>query len=100
MFIWLRLKRFPSTKTFLFLVWVSGPLSVIALWSGWIVTEVGRQPWIVFNVMRTEDAVTSSPGVEWMFVGTLVIYSVLIFGAVSILRVLSRHPLPESEHAD
>ena len=42
---------------------VSGALSIVALECGWIVTEVGRQPWIVYNVMRTEDAVTQASGV-------------------------------------
>jgi cytochrome d ubiquinol oxidase subunit I len=42
---------------------VSGLAAVVALECGWIVTEVGRQPWIVYNVMRTEDAVTQADGV-------------------------------------
>ena len=42
---------------------MSGIASVIALECGWIVTEVGRQPWVVYEIMRTEDAVTKSDGV-------------------------------------
>ena len=41
---------------------MSGVAAVVALECGWIVTEVGRQPWIVYNVMRTEDAVTEASG--------------------------------------
>ena len=47
---------------------VSGVASIVALECGWIVTEVGRQPWIVYNVMRTEDAVTQASGVWVTFV--------------------------------
>ena len=42
----------------------AGPLAVVALIAGWITTEVGRQPWIVYEVMRTEDAVTAADGLE------------------------------------
>jgi hypothetical protein len=57
---WWRKRDIPRTPWFLRAVAVSGVASVIALECGWIVTEVGRQPWIVYNVMRTEDAVTQS----------------------------------------
>ena len=55
---WWRKRDFPQTRWFLRAAAVSGVASVVALECGWIVTEVGRQPWIVYNVMRTEDAVT------------------------------------------
>ena len=42
---------------------VSGVASIVAIECGWIVTEVGRQPWVVYEVMRTEDAVTGASGV-------------------------------------
>ena len=48
---------FPGSRWFLRTV-VSGVAALVALECGWIVTEVGRQPWIVYNVMRTSDAVT------------------------------------------
>ena len=59
-FAWWRKRDIPQTKWFLRAVAVSGVASVVALECGWIVTEVGRQPWIVYNVMRTEDAVTQA----------------------------------------
>ena len=52
-----RTRRFDSTA-FLRAAVVAGGLGVVALEAGWITTEVGRQPWIVFDVMRVEDAVT------------------------------------------
>src|SRR3954469_24542131 len=60
---WWRKRDFPQSKWFLRAVAVSGLASVVALECGWIVTEVGRQPWIVYQVMRTKDAVTGASGV-------------------------------------
>ena len=75
---------------------VAGPLSVVALIAGWITTEVGRQPWIVYEVMRTEDAVTSADGLELGYAALIVVY-VLLFGSVLwLLRRLAARP-PESE---
>ncbi len=55
-------------------VWAT-PLGFIALEAGWIVTEVGRQPWIIYGVMKTKDAVTPMPGI---------VYSFYLFSAVYI----------------
>ena len=61
-------RDFPQTRWFLRAVAVSGIASIVALECGWIVTEVGRQPWIVYNVMRTSDAVTDASGIWVTFV--------------------------------
>ena len=53
----------PKSRWFLRATAVSGVAAIVALECGWIVTEVGRQPWIVYGVMRTEDAVTEASGV-------------------------------------
>ncbi|CAA6821048.1 MAG: putative Cytochrome bd2, subunit I [uncultured Aureispira sp.] len=53
------------------------PLGYIALEAGWTVTEVGRQPWIIYKVMRTADAVTPMPGIQYSFYITLFVYSFL-----------------------
>lgn len=50
------------------------PAGFIALEAGWIVTEVGRQPWIIYNIMRTSEAVTPVPGVGWSFLIMVVLY--------------------------
>jgi len=63
---------------------------VIALEAGWIVTEVGRQPWIVQGYMKVEDAVTDAQGLWWVFGFTFLLYTVLGAGAVITLRILSR----------
>ena len=66
--VWWRKRDIPQTKWFLRAVAVSGVLTVLAMEAGWIVTEVGRQPWIVYEVMKTEDAVTDAGGL-WYFFG-------------------------------
>ena len=67
-FAWWRKRDIPQTNWFLRAVAVSGVAAIVALECGWIVTEVGRQPWIVYNVMRTKDAVTGASGVWVTFV--------------------------------
>lgn len=53
------------------------PMGFIALEAGWIVTEVGRQPWIIHNIMKTKDAVTPMPGIEYSFYLYVFVYSTL-----------------------
>jgi cytochrome bd ubiquinol oxidase subunit I len=87
---WWRRRDIPSTPWFLRAVAVSGVAAVIALECGWIVTEVGRQPWIVNNVMRTEDAVTQANGVWVTFVLIVLLYVALGAALVVVLRAMSR----------
>jgi len=60
---WLRWRsgRLPAQRWFLWLVILCGPLGMLAIEAGWTVTEVGRQPWIIYGIMRTADAVTPVP---------------------------------------
>jgi cytochrome d ubiquinol oxidase subunit I len=87
---WWRKRDFPQSRWFLRAVAVSGVLSIVALECGWIVTEVGRQPWIVYNVMRTEDAVTQASGVWVTFIAILGLYIALGVTLVVVLRAMSR----------
>ncbi|MDA0169757.1 cytochrome ubiquinol oxidase subunit I [Solirubrobacter taibaiensis] len=80
-FVWLRKRRLPQSKWFFRALLAAGPLSVVALIAGWITTEVGRQPWIVYEFMRTEDAVTSADNLELAY-GALIAVYVLLFGSV------------------
>ena len=59
---------------------VAGPLAVVALEAGWIATEVGRQPWVVYGVLRTTDAAGDSPWIWWSLTGTVVVYAGLTVG--------------------
>lgn len=70
---------------------VAGPLAVIALEAGWIATEVGRQPWIVYDVMRTTEAVGDYTASLWWLLGiSTVVYTGMTVGAVVVLRSMAR----------
>ncbi len=62
---WWRRREVPENRWLLRAVAVSGVLALVALWSGWIVTEVGRQPWTVVGLLLTRDAVTRAGNV-WL----------------------------------
>jgi cytochrome bd ubiquinol oxidase subunit I len=87
---WWRKRDIPQSKWFLRAVAVSGVASVVALECGWIVTEVGRQPWVVYNVMRTEDAVTKADGVWITFTAIVVLYAALGTALILTLRAMAR----------
>jgi cytochrome d ubiquinol oxidase subunit I len=89
----IRRKRLPRSAWFYRAVVIAGPASVIALWGGWVTTEVGRQPWVVYRVMRTAQAVTGAGGLPVGY-GTLALVYVGVAGAVLwTLRRLARAPL-------
>ena len=94
--LWFR-GMFFERRWFLWGAVCMGPFAIIALEAGWTVTEVGRQPWIVYGFMRTKEAVTDIPGLGWMFMATLIGYLVLLLGLVSVLRYLARSPLELTE---
>ena len=88
--VWWRRRDIPQTKWFLRAVAISGVSAIVALECGWIVTEVGRQPWIVYEIMRTEDAVTGADGVWVTFIGVLALYAALGAALVITLRAMAR----------
>jgi cytochrome d ubiquinol oxidase subunit I len=94
-----RHRTIPYGSPFLFLVAFCGPLSIAALEAGWVVTEVGRQPWTVQGILRTADAVTEAPGTGWILTATVAVYGVLAVGAVVVLRVLASTPLADDSDA-
>ena len=69
---------------FLIAVAASAPLGFVAIEAGWVVTEVGRQPWIVYGILRTADVVTPMPGLVVPFTAFTVLYFVLA-GVVTLL---------------
>jgi cytochrome d ubiquinol oxidase subunit I len=89
-FAWWRRRDIPSTHWFLRAVAISGAGAILALWAGWIVTEVGRQPWIVQGYMRTSEAVTDAGGIWFAFALTLCLYAAIGTIAILILRAMSR----------
>lgn len=91
-----RRRKIPESKWFLRACAVSGVGAVVAMEAGWIVTEVGRQPWVVYQVLRTEDAVTTSGGVWISLIIIVVLYTALAIGLVMLLRGMSRRWRRES----
>ncbi len=83
-------RDFPRTPWFLRAVAVSGAGAILALWSGWIVTEVGRQPWIVYQKMKTSEAVTHAGGIWFTFGLLLILYIAIGTIAALVLRRMSR----------
>jgi cytochrome d ubiquinol oxidase subunit I len=97
---WWRKRDFPQSRWFLRATAVSGIAAVIALECGWIVTEVGRQPWIVYNVMRTSDAVTQAHGI-WITFGLIVgLYVALGATLIISLRAMSRRWRQDDQEFD
>jgi cytochrome d ubiquinol oxidase subunit I len=90
---WLRLRRLPRSTWFYRGLVAAGPLSLGALISGWITTEVGRQPWIVYKVMLTSEAVTGAEGIPVGYTALALVYLGLAAAVVWILRRLARSPL-------
>jgi cytochrome d ubiquinol oxidase subunit I len=88
--VWWRRRDIPKTVWFLRVVAVSGAAAVLSLWCGWIVTEVGRQPWIVQGFMRTADAVTPAQGIWFAFAAVLLLYAAVGTVAILVLRAMSR----------
>lgn len=88
--VWWRRRDIPRTPWFLRAVAVSGAAAILALWCGWIVTEVGRQPWIVQGYMRTSEAVTNAGGIWFTFALVLLLYATIGTIAVLVLRSMSR----------
>ncbi|MEA2132166.1 MAG: cytochrome bd ubiquinol oxidase subunit [Solirubrobacteraceae bacterium] len=89
---WLRKGRLPRSRWFYRAVMAAGPLSFVALIAGWITTEVGRQPWIVYKVMRTTQAVTSADGLALGYAVLVAVYVSLGAAVVWLLRRLARRP--------
>ena len=69
---------------------LSGVAAIVAMEAGWVVTEVGRQPWTVYHVLRTSQAVTTAAGVTGTLVATLAIYGVLTVATFAILWAMKR----------
>jgi len=87
---WWRKREIPASRWFLRAVAISGIASVTALECGWIVTEVGRQPWVVYEIMRTEDAVTGASGIWVTFALVFALYTLLGAATVITLRTMAR----------
>jgi cytochrome d ubiquinol oxidase subunit I len=73
--------RIEQNRRLLYALILTSPLGLIAIEAGWVVTEVGRQPWIIYHVMRTSEAVTPMPGL-WIPMVTFTLLYVVLAGVV------------------
>lgn len=83
--ILLKKKSWQNKRWLLKLFAVATPLGFLAVEAGWTVTEVGRQPWIIYGIMRTKDAVTPMPGIIYSFYIFTAVYISLSFIVVFML---------------
>jgi cytochrome bd ubiquinol oxidase subunit I len=93
LFVRWRRGRLPDSPWFYRAVALAGPASVVALIAGWVVTEVGRQPWVVYKVMKTDEAVTAANGIPVGYTVLAIVYLCVAVGVVWILRRLAAMPL-------
>ena len=87
---WIFKRDMPRSRWFLRIAAAAGVLSIITMEAGWVVTEVGRQPWIVYEKMRVEEAATGNTGVWVTFVLVVLLYIALGATTIVVLRRMSR----------
>jgi cytochrome d ubiquinol oxidase subunit I len=87
---WLFRRDMPRSRLFLRAASVAGVLALIAMEAGWVVSEVGRQPWIVYELMKVEDAATANTGIWITTIAVGLLYAGLGITAVLILRGMAR----------
>jgi len=88
--VWRRRRALPRQRWFWWLAILCGPAALVAMECGWIVTEVGRQPWVVYQLMTTSQAATTNGGVIDSLTAVIVLYAALGVVTVVILRMLAR----------
>jgi cytochrome d ubiquinol oxidase subunit I len=93
----IRRRRLPESRWFYRALVAAGPLSVVALIAGWVTTEVGRQPWVVYRVMPTADAVTGAGGIPVGYTVLALTYLLVGIGLAWTLRRLAAAPLELEE---
>ncbi|WP_069812978.1 cytochrome ubiquinol oxidase subunit I [Streptomyces sp. TP-A0874] len=87
--------RLPGMRLFLRLAVLTGPAAVVALECGWVVTEMGRQPWVVQGLMTVHDAVNPAPGLMYGLWLVLLVYAAMTVATLYVLRRLARdRPVP------
>ena len=97
--LWRR-RRLSDQRLFLKLLVLAAPLGFVAIEAGWVVTEVGRQPWIIYGIMRVGDAVTPMPGLVVPFLGFTALYILLsVIVTYLMIRQVAAVSEPPAEHA-
>jgi cytochrome d ubiquinol oxidase subunit I len=87
---WVVRRRMPQSRLFLRVASVAGVAAIVCMEAGWVVSEVGRQPWIVYDLMKVQDAATANTGIWVMTVLVTVLYVGLAVTTVLVLRLMSK----------
>jgi cytochrome d ubiquinol oxidase subunit I len=95
-YVRIRRHRLPESPWFYRALVLAGPLSVVALIAGWVTTEVGRQPWVVYHIMRTTQAVTGAGGIPVGYATLAAVYLALAVAVGWVLLRLSRIPMEDA----
>lgn len=94
LFVWRKKHARLENRWLLWGILLAGPLSFLAIELGWMVTEFGRQPWVIVGYLRTADAVTTAPGLNISFLLFSLVYILLSFALIRLLLRLARSPFP------
>ncbi len=95
----IRRRRLPQSPLFDWAVVAAGPAATVALIAGWVTAEVGRQPWVVYRVMTTNEAVTGAGHIPVGYAALVIAYLGVAVGLAWILRRLANRPLELDEQA-
>jgi cytochrome d ubiquinol oxidase subunit I len=90
LYTWWRRRRLPSQRLFWWAGAASGLAAVVAMEAGWVVTEEGRQPWVVYGLQTTAQAATTNGGVLATLTTVVILYAVIGTATIAVLRLLSR----------
>jgi cytochrome d ubiquinol oxidase subunit I len=96
----IRHRRLPRSRLLLWGLVAAGPASVLAMEAGWFVTEFGRQPWVVYGILRTSEAATTAPALGATFAIFIVIYAGLALVTARLLLRLARRSRDAEPAAD
>lgn len=92
---WFKKRTFPENRLLLWGIVLAGPLAFLAIELGWMVTELGRQPWVIYGYLRTRDAVTTAPWLNASFLIFSLVYILLSVALIWLLLQVARRPLPQ-----
>lgn len=93
-FFWWKRKSLLHARWFLKIIFLMGFLAMLGIEDGWVFAEEARQPWIIYNLMTVQQAVTTAPGIGWMFGGFIALFSGLLIATVwSLTTYFRRHPV-------
>ena len=92
---WFKKRTFPENRLLLGGIVLAGPLAFLAIELGWMVTELGRQPWVIYNYLLTKDAVTPAPWLNVSFLVFSFVYILLSAALIWLLLQVAHRPLPQ-----